>query len=346
MSKQNFYHLLDRYRSGDCTDKEKRLVEQWFAMLDEPVPVRSEQENSEIEERIWNAIMQNDTAEPVQPAVSFPMWRWAAAAVMLIGIAFGSYKAFYKNSNSRQVTSARQGESRISHSNQSQNEENITLPDGSTLILSPGSKISYPAGLAGKNRVLHLTGKAFFRISRDTERPFLVHSGEVVTKVLGTSFWVEGRENNTAIEVSVVSGKVSVSKNELTVGAENSKIKDGVILTANQRVKYSVQTHAFETGLIANPQPVNAAVTANVPAVEAFIFRDTPFTDVIAKLEKSFGVEIILENDAMKSCLFTADMTQEPLFTKLDLLCASVNASYEVRGTRILISGKGCSSPQ
>ena len=68
--------------------------------------------------------------------------------------------------------------------------------------------------------------------------------------------------------------------------------------------------------------------------------------DVIEKLEKSFGVEIILDNDAMRYCLFTADITQETLFTKLDLLCAAVNATYEVRGTRILISGNGCPPPR
>jgi transmembrane sensor len=345
MSKKNFYQLLDRYRAGNCTDQERSLVEQWFATLDEEVPERSTQENAAIEERIWNAILATQEIEQETPVHNFQLWKWAAAAVLVLGIGFASIKVFVKKSDPVVATASNLPDNLVTYLNRNATPENITLPDGSVLLLSPGTKISYPAELAGSKREVYLLGKAFFNVSHDAERPFFVHTGEVVTKVLGTSFWVEGSNDNSAIEVSVVTGKVSVSKKSTGPDEANSKIKDGVILTANQRVKYSHETHAFETGLVANPQPVTSSAKG-VPAPESFVFQDTHFIDVIEKLEKSFGVEIILDNDAMRYCLFTADITQEPLFTKLDLLCAAVNATYEVRGTRILISGAGCPPPR
>ncbi|KAA0991972.1 FecR family protein [Dyadobacter aurulentus] len=345
MSKKNFYQLLDRYRAGNCTDQESRLVEQWFAMLDEEVPERSAEENKAIEERIWHSILANEDTGAEVPAYSFPLWKWAAAAVLVLGIGLAGYQVLLKKTLPVATIEKTLPDNLITYINKSTQPETVTLPDSSVLRLSPGTKISYRAGLAGKNREVYLAGRAFFDVFHDTGRPFLVHTGEVVTKVLGTSFWVEGSNNNSAIEVSVVTGKVSVSKKTNGEADLNSKVKDGVILTANQRVKYSHETHAFETGLVANPQPV-ASTAKGGSAPATFVFQDTHFIDVIEKLEKSFGVEIILGNDAMRECLFTADITQEPLFTKLDLLCAAVNATYEVRGTRILISGNGCAPTQ
>ncbi len=340
MSKENFYTLLSRYRSGNCTDQEKRLVEQWFATQGEEIPVRSDQENNTIEERIWSAIQ--DQTEPEKPVIH--LWRWVAAAVAFIALVWGGYK-FSSSENGladgmMAVHSAR--ESLATESNTSDSMKIFRLPDGSEIQLSPNSSISYPLQFEGNTREVFLKGKAFFNVTRDTERPFFVHSGEVITKVLGTSFWVAGSDNNEAIEVSVVTGKVSVSQNTGGNKPETGIVKGGVILTANQRVKYTPLTHSFETGLVTNPIPLTSK--KEMPEAESFAFEDVPITAVIGKLEKTYGIEIILENEALTGCLFKGDITHQPLFTKLDLLCSSINAGYEVRGTRILISGKGCST--
>lgn len=341
MSKEKFYTLLSRYRSGTCTDQEKRLVEQWFATLDEAIPERSSQENNAIEERIWNAI-QHKTEEE-KPVLQMLIWKWAAAAVIFLALGWAGYQ--YKTSQNALLTNAAvsnmSNKNLTTETNETSQSKAIKLPDGSQIQLSPNSSIAYDPSFSGVQREVYLEGKAFFQVQRDTERPFFVHTGDVVTKVLGTSFWVNGSEDKSAIEVSVLTGKVSVSQHARADGTETSRIKDGVILTANQRVKYTAQTRSFETGLVSNPVPVVAEKKGKQVA-ESFNFQDNPFSEVIEKLEQTYGIEIILEDEAFTGCLFSGNITKQPLFTKLDLLCNSVNASYEVRGTRILISGKGC----
>lgn len=343
MSKENFYTLLSRYRNGNCTDQEKRLVEQWFATLDEEIPSRGKEENSAIEERIWHAIEHRTDTE--KPVFYTRLWKWVAAALIIFALSWGGYqyKTFRNQIPASSALAEPADKNLLKVINTSELSKAFKLPDGSEIQLSSGSSISYEPHFSGAKREIFLEGEAFFHVKRNTERPFFVHTGEVVTKVLGTSFWVNGSDGNNAIEVSVVTGKVSVSQHAPANAMETGKIKGGVILTANQRVKYTTQTHSFETGLVTNPVPVQTDKKGTPPET-SFVFEDNPISEVIGKLEKAYGIEIILENEALNGCLFRGNITQQPLFTKLDLLCTSVNASYEVRGTRILISGgKGCS---
>ena len=91
--------------------------------------------------------------------------------------------------------------------------------------------------------------------------------------------------------------------------------------------------------MVAKPLPQIQPIT-NKP--ETFEFDDAPIAQVLDKIEKVYGIDIELENDKLNACPLTADITQQPLYTKLDIICATINGKYEVKGTTILISGKGC----
>ncbi|MEZ4906043.1 MAG: FecR family protein, partial [Spirosomataceae bacterium] len=219
----------------------------------------------------------------------------------------------------------------------------LRLDDGTEINLAPQSSLKYPAQFKSNNREVFLDGKAFFKVAHNPQKPFLVYTGEVVTKVLGTSFWIDTEGKNKAVEVSVVSGKVSVFQRDARNDFVSEKIKSGVILTPNQKVKYIEGSQAFETSLVENPVLLSKGEKEQEIQPALFVFDDVPLREVVSQLEKAYGIEIILENENLKNCLFTADITKQPLFVKLDLLCASLNANYEVRGTKILVSGKGCS---
>ncbi len=340
MSKENIYTLLHRYQNGHCSEREKRVVEQWFAALGEEIPERTDLDNKELEERIWNRIQ-----DQAKPNVIRFRWQWMAAAAVLFTLAWGAYhlKSSTKPSKALEMVATNKADHLQSYKNSTKIAQNYTLPDGSKNTLAPGSVISFKPNFDGETRDVYLTGKAFFNVTKNPDRPFHVHTGEVITKVLGTSFWVDGTKDSEAIEISVVSGKVSVSQKDNNPKTTASNIKDGVILTPNQKVKYTSQSHTFETGLVINPKPI---VPKEVVVEELFIFQDVPVSEVIKKLEKTYGIEIIVDTDNLNGCLFKGNITQQPLFTKLDILCTSIDAHYEVRGTRILISGKGCSTDQ
>ncbi len=345
MSKHNFHTLLSRYRSGECTEREKHLVEQWFSMLDEDFSARSREENAQLEEKLWKAIQERREVSKIKPFGFTSGWKWAAAAILTITVAgWAVYRAL---PGSDQVAAADAvmpygaPASSMEKVSTGADAKPVILPDGSEIQLSAYSSIEYPSSFESDKREVLLTGKAFFKVVSNPGKPFFVYSGEIVTKVLGTSFWIDGSNPARTIEVSVVTGKVTVSKRSEADFVPSGPVKGGVILTANQKVKFSGKSDLFELGLVEQPVPLIPGEN-EMPAEESFVFEDTPIAEVIEKLENAYGIEIILENDALKGCLFRGDITRQPLFNKLDLLCSAGNATYEIRGTRVLVSGEGC----
>lgn len=348
MSKQHFRTLLRRYRTDDCNPQERRLVEKWFSMLDGEPSVRTESENQQLEDKMWRAIQQRqgEVERPIRPLMVRRRWRAAAAAVVLLGLGWLAYNRLNQNSGGLAIDSpaVQLPTGVVTRLNDTSETMEFTLSDGSRVTLAPRSRLEYPEVFESARREVTLTGEALFQVTRNPQQPFFVNAGEVTTKVLGTSFRVETGENNRSVQVSVLTGKVSVFQREAANEQSRDKIKNGVILTPNQKVVYTPASHSFETSLVEQPRvviPERDAPATEKPIV-AFAFEDATMATVVGKLEKAYGIEIILENEELGNCLFTADITEQPLFTKLDLLCASLNATYEVRGTKILIMGSGC----
>jgi transmembrane sensor len=348
MSKSHFHNLLSRYRNGQCTEREKRLVEQWLNLLDERERKHTAQEYDQIEDRIWNAINTRDEVEEVVTAHSTSLWRsWymvaAAVVFLLMVVGIYTYQNTIYNGTYAELTEEKLPNDVLRKINNSGSPVRYQFSDGSTVVLNPMSSVEFPINFADDKREIFLTGKAFFDVERDPAKPFLVHSGDVVTKVLGTSFWVEDYGDEKDVEVSVVTGRVSVFQRDSSADYVQGTVKSGVVITANQRVKYVRENRAFVTTLVDKPVPVGVGENPD-PTVTNFKFEDQPLGEILRTLELAYGIEIVLENENLNGCLFTGDIEKQPLFAKLDLVCSSVNASYEVRGTRILVSGPGCNS--
>ncbi len=346
MSRHNFHTLLSRYRSGECTEREKRLVEGWFSMLDENVSERSQEENRQLEEKLWKAIQGRRELSKIRPFSFASGWKWAVAAVVIFTLAgWALYRIVPVNETAgmREAVMHSVSVTPMEKVTTGADDKLVILPDGSEIRLSAHSSLEYPPSFDGDKREVLLTGKAFFKVVSNPAKPFFVYSGEIVTRVLGTSFWIDGSDPAKAIEVSVVTGKVTVSKRAEADLLTTGPVKGGVILTANQKVKFSGKSDLFELGLVEEPVPLLPG-ESEAPAEESFVFEDTPISEVIEKLENAYGIEIILENNALKGCLFRGDITRQPLFNKLDLLCSAGNATYEIRGTRVLVSGEGCTA--
>lgn len=233
-----------------------------------------------------------------------------------------------------------QGHLRVSE-NRTDSVQHIKLEDNSVVSLSPGSSISYPDKFDRNIREVQLDGDAFFEISKNPERPFFVYSGKLVTKVLGTSFRIKSNKYSNATEVEVVTGKVSVFENDFnskTTTEQKPKSGQGVVLTPNQRVSYFEESGHLLTSIVDEPViiPVNKETELNL------VFNNESFAEIIATLQKEYGIEIVFANDLLENCTFTGDISDIPLYDKLDLICKANSAGYEIKGTRILISGAGC----
>ena len=226
----------------------------------------------------------------------------------------------------------------IEHKNSTQFILEVQLPDSSTVELKPNAAISYSKKWDDQKREVHLIGEAFFEVVKDSKRPFYVYGGDVVTKVLGTSFSVKAAANAESIEVAVHEGKVSVyedaqQNNSIPRGVDAS----GVILSPNEKVEYFVNDKHWVTSLVEEPRPIPAANKAVL-----LVFSNTPMSEIIKSIECTYSIGVIIENEASYSCTFTGDVSMMELYDMLDVICKSTGTSYEVKGTKILITGRGC----
>ncbi len=327
MTQHEFHILTKRYLSGDCSQEEEQLLLQWFQnQSNMPELEINEEEKVEIEQRIWNNIIL-ETKPPKKKITQFWIWATGIAACLVLGL-FGVNKPL---NITEQIAKIQSG---IELKNTTSIDQKVILEDGSKVVLKPQSSLIYAKYFNLKQREVYLIGEAFFNVKRDISKPFIVHSGDLITEVLGTSFRIKSNESKNKIEVSVASGKVSVyTKN-------NSELNDrnGVILTRNQKVIYDVYSKNILPTIVDNPQ---LNVTSEAIKSE-FLFQSSPLLHVLSTLSKHYGVEIILTNPKSNECQFTADLNGLMMFTQLDLICKSIGATYEKRGTTIFITGEGC----
>lgn len=341
MSRTSFSALLEKYLAGDASPAEREVVEQWYALLgEEPKALNPEQWES-LKGRLWHKINLGDAEKDT---LVVPLWqrkpvRWSAAAAIFILLTAGML--YFRQSSfdlPEQIAleKARGVELVV---NTTREPMVMTLEEGSRVTLNPGAQLKYPTAFAAQTREVFLTGEAFFEISENPNRPFLVNTGKITTRVLGTSFLVKALAGNPEVEVAVKTGKVSVYESIENKKSQTLKNNSGVILTPNHKVRYLKENKLFVTGLVENPVLIPA--TEKVPAPD-FNFDDSPLDRVIGTLEQAYSIDIEVEKKSLRDCPLTANLSNKALYAQLDLICAVIQGTYEVKGTTILISGKGC----
>lgn len=348
MDKKQIHDLLLRYLKGECDEEEAQRVQLWYKRLNKAEETRlSEEEKELLEDKLWDNI-RVDLSGDVPLEAARKRWRVtrffysgvAAAVLVMIGLAWYPGGPGNTVENGPEALAAA-GTERVSRVNDTGQPVAVSLEDGSRVTLLPGSRLEYPGKFGPEKREVILQGNAFFEIASNPEWPFCVHNGKLVTRVLGTSFWIRTHEESRSLEVEVVSGKVSVFEAssgapEQSGEAASARNEGGVVLTPNQRVTYYPENGYLLTGLVEEP------VAIRVPRPVELVFDDEGVREIVTRLQKKFGVEIVLAYDRLEECTFTGDINGLSLYDALEVLCKSIGAEYEIKSTRILINGSGC----
>lgn len=345
MNRKAFRQLLKKYSDDSCTLEERKIVDQWYDLIGKDYTAISSEELNEIEDRLW-AKLQGSTTGAYRKKTIIIRWKYTLAASVLV-IMFISLLRFYNNQHAISPTSmvdAKANEGYLEETNSTKNSKQIQLEDGSFVLIYPGAKLSYPRHFSETRREVYLEGEAFFTVSKSPGRPFYVYSKQIVTQVLGTSFGISNKQGR--LEVAVKTGKVAVYENgdQLKLNAGEQK-SNGVIITPNQKVTYYQQERHFITSVADQPVPVLKEAGEQKTVSLDFNYRETPVAKVLEDLEKTYQLEIVMENEKIKNCLFTGDLTDENLFNKLEGICLVFGADYQVKGTKILLKGgKDCTT--
>ncbi|OMQ07800.1 FecR family protein [[Flexibacter] sp. ATCC 35103] len=204
----------------------------------------------------------------------------------------------------------------------------IRLPDGSTIILNDKSSITYDQNDFDKTtREVTLSGEAYFDIKHNEAKPFIVHTGKVSTKVLGTAFNINAYDSSDNIEVTVERGKVQVGDVKKVYG----------VITPNQQIKVNKNTLDFE-------QNNTKAETAIAWKSNYLILDNVNMEEAVAMIAQKYKVQIVLSNDKIENCRITASfLNEEDLDHVLQVVCSVIETTYHYnKNNAIVLEGKGC----
>lgn len=327
--------LIDKYLKGTCSPEEEILLLDWYNSVentDDPILSLTEEQKQSLKNRMFARIFNNaDLAKhkEIKPKLHARIYYYAAAS---IAAAFLIVYSFLPQSKSVLLTAQSQvnkeTSSKLSFTNTSKKISKHQLPDNSIVWLKPHASISYDKKFINKYRLVSLSGEAFFEIEKDSKHPFLIYSGEVITRVVGTSFNIKANTASAATEVSVISGKVFV----YSPSAKTQKHKS-VYLEREQKVTF-VKADRKLIKRTGNESSLGIWTRGNLS------FDNAPIAEVVNSLNEQFGAKIILADTRILHYTLKADFSEVNLPAILELLSKSLNITYELQGENIMISAK------
>lgn len=310
----------------------------------------SEEEEARLLDRIMRTTEAYDAAThdtrtheaPVKPLRQTAWYRMAAAAVALAVVATGylvwrpktSGKAHYA-----ETISALESTSKVTrHINNSAEPELYYLPDSSSVMLAPQSEVSFTAAYNQENRSVYLSGKATLDVVPNAGKPFFVYANEIVTKVLGTKFEVVAFDDGSDVTVKVLNGKVTVYQNNVrNNGADVAPKQSAVLLLPNQLVVFDRKAELFDKRLVENPVSL-----PDVKSLPKFEYEDGYAVRFFEDIKKAYGVNVVYNPELLANCQFSAAFSDESLPEKLDVVCKTIGASYEIIDAQVVITTTGC----
>jgi transmembrane sensor len=339
MERKDFLVILKKYRSGTATPDEKKLVDEWCRAMEAANPVGIPTD-IELKEQDWSNVarhIRNTNKLEKRGGIRLLWYSTGIAASLLIASAvyFSVITRQQTNTASKDIESS--ATSDLKHVVRTGNTSQVAvLPDGSEVTLAPESELRFSTSFDGPQREVYLEGEAFFNVTRDTARPFLVYTSQVVTKVLGTSFTVKAFREEKNITVAVRTGKVSV----YTQRDRDSKIADGtkgIIVTPNQQVVYNKEENTVARMIVDSPQKI-------IPEEEVKRIRleDATVSEILAAIEKVYGVDIVYDEQVFASCILTTSISDGDLYNRLEAICRAIDATFRIEEDKIVVTGPGC----
>ena len=283
MSKLN-EDIIIRYLENRCSEEDFVLINEWMKESDENAgelfrmeeiyqlgkfPFEEENLVVRAERRLGRRLEQeNQKKQEVFKLRS--VLRYAAAIVGVMVLAAGLAYWFRNKAEELVVASAAHGQVR-----------EMLLPDGTKVWLNQSSVLKYPRAFEGKERHVYLDGEAYFEVARNHEKPFMVKSPAMDVRVLGTSFNIKCRPDNSFAETTLIEGEVEV---------KDKSDKGRITLLPGQKAVLNRVTGRMQVKQV-DPKMEIVGHNDVIPFEKSSIFQ------IAAALERFYGVKIILSPD-------------------------------------------------
>lgn len=317
-------YLLEKYIKNSGTVKEKselacflsetddktltKILNDFWEGQNETDSVLSKRE----QERIILNILNKEFNKKVDSRLKIVRWvKIAAASIIFLLSIMGTFAyVFEKDEVYLKIVTAKE------------TIEKVLLPDGSLIWLKPYSTITYPSEFRDNSREIAFDGEALFEIAKNPDIPFVVRSNGITTRVLGTSFNIKSRGDQT--EIFVLTGKVEVT---------SAKTQEKLELIPDEKAIYIHRTLDLEKVLPIENKEKEVFIEGTEYKMK---FDDENLKKIAKKIEDKFNVKIRILN-GLDFTLLTADLTGQSLESSLDILTSAVNASYKINDNEIII---------
>ncbi len=342
-SEKIHYHILARYLAGECTGEERAYIERWTA--EDPENKRriaeyrriwsgSVNRESAMEkwvdvEKDWEIVKEQimhdkamKAAEGRKSTVGFhagrassyaykPFLRIAAMLALMILSGLLVYQITHETEPVHEEVVLRE----ISTDNGQR--VNLTLSDGTRVLVNAGSRLKLPNTFQPDKREVFLQGEAYFDVAEKAEAPFLIHSGETLIRVLGTSFSVRSYPEDEQIQVVVKEGRVSFEE-------AGKDTPDKITLTQSELGQYDLQSGQLRAHKIKDLE-LYLGWTAGY-----LKFKEKPMDKVALELERRYDIKVGFKDPEIKHMLLTADLKSRSVSNVLDVIAMSLNISYRL----------------
>jgi transmembrane sensor len=316
--------LLVKYLLGEATIEEQGEVQNWINTSGENKKYFEHFEliwsqskklaaaSTVDEDEAWERFKQR-TRRPQHTHQSIPMpqpsrsnnWMRAAATVVLLAGVAGFLYYFVANRTPDMIALRSESGTLVD-----------TLPDGSVVTLNKASVLTYPENFEGKERKVSLEGEAFFNVTPDKSKPFIVHVNDVNVRVVGTSFNIRSSAEKTVVIVET--GIVEVAKKEFEVKLSPHE-KATVLKNQDAPIKQS-----------------NDDELHNYYRTKEFVCNGTPLWRLADVLSEAYGVHIVV-SESLKNKHLTATFSNESLNDILAIISETFNIRVEREGSDILL---------
>lgn len=223
----------------------------------------------------------------------------------------------------------------------------LTLPDGTVVWLNAGSRINYEKSFGVTQRIVTLTGEAFFDVAPNASKPFVIHTARIDIRVLGTSFNVKSYPADKTTETTLIRGSIEVSihnrPSDKIVLKPNEKLVVGNEDSARLNKEEEVRRHdrPDNSSLVVISKPTyehrSGAMIETSWVDNKLIFQDEEFRSLAESMERWYGVTIRFSTPEKESLHFTGIFEKETILQALDALKLSNNFNYSIEGNQITI---------
>lgn len=202
----------------------------------------------------------------------------------------------------------------------------LTLPDGTRVMLNSKSTLLYPEEFTGKTRSVYLIGEGNFQVKPDKEHPFIVKANDIQITALGTEFNVSAYPENEELVATLLEGSVKVEFNNLI---------SNVILKPNEQLTYNKQTgkHCLQLPQIAD-------VTAWQRG--ELVFSNMHLEDIFTRLERKFPYTFVYSLHSLKNSTYSFRFRNQATLEEVMKIMAQVvgDVNYVIKGNKCYITNK------